>query len=48
MTMNMDSKSIYDVPEVEVIAVTFERNLLEGSGIDPGGNVDDPINDGND
>lgn len=46
--MDRKSNKIYDVPEANVINITFERNLLEGSGIDPGGNVNDPINDGND
>lgn len=48
----MESKSIYDVPEVEVIDITVERNLLEGSGgqgIDnPGTDVPGAGDDGND
>lgn len=43
LAMSTESKGIYDAPEVDVISITVERNLLQGSGgqgIDnPGGNV---------
>ena len=36
--MNTESKSIYDAPEVDVIKITVEHNMLQ-TGINPGGNV---------
>lgn len=40
--MSIDKKSIYCAPEVEVIEIKIERNLLDQS---PGGQVDPPIVD---
>lgn len=44
----MNSKQIYDAPEAEVICFKIERNLLQASPINPGGDVPGPGNDGND
>lgn len=40
MAMNTQSYNPYDSPEVDVINITLEHNMLEGSVIDnPGGDV---------
>lgn len=44
----MNSKQIYEAPETDEIRIKIERDFLQASPINPGGDVPDPGNDGND